>query len=83
MKASIVNTIITKDLAKIDCIMLTSNQMHYIDRMYNPKVDVSNEILIYQDKRNSQYYIVDCNDINNIIYKKPEINSDQYKPSII
>lgn len=74
MKASVVKNIVDNDLNKVDCFILTSTANHYTSRMSDVSVDVANEILKYTDITDCKY-IVDCNDINMVLYKKGEISS--------
>ena len=74
MKASVINTIVTNDFDKVDCFILTSTANHHASRMINAAVDVTNEILTYTDITNCKY-VVDCNDINMVVYKVGETSS--------
>ena len=68
MKASVVQTAIT-NIDKVEQIILTSTAAHFASRMTDPTVDTINETMTYTDANTGHKYIVDCNDINMIVYK--------------
>lgn len=68
MKASVVQKAIT-NIDNVEQIILTSTSSHYASRITNPVVDVANETLTYTDAITKHVYVVDCNDVNMIVYK--------------
>ena len=68
MKTSVVQTAIT-NIDKVEQIILTSTAAHFASRMTSPAVDTTDETLTYTDALTKQVYIVDCNDVNMIVYK--------------
>lgn len=68
MKASVVNTAVS-NISNVESFIMTSTAAHYATRMTNVTVDAANETMTYTDANTGHKYIVDCTDINMIVYK--------------